>query len=116
MPSLRLMVVDADDFAAMLSGAALSKLGHRVDKFASAAVALQALHEAPGAYDAVVASRELDSMTGLQFAREAQLRDARLRLLPGDNVFVLPKAHLLDNPAAVRSLSRAAEHWLRIAA
>lgn len=127
MPSLRLMVVHADDYAAMLTGAALCRLGHRVEKFASAKVALQALREAPGAYDAIVASAALDSMTGLEFARAAQLADARLRLLRwaghramgignGDNVLVLPREHLFANPIAVQSLWRAAEHSARLAA
>lgn len=119
MPSLRLMVVDADDFAAMLTGAALSRLGHRVDKFASAHVALEVLREAPGAYDAVFAGCDLDTMTGLEFAHAAQRHDERLRMLPKDehsadaapigNLYVLPREHLLANPAAVQSLRHAAE-------
>jgi CheY-like chemotaxis protein len=120
MQSLRLMVVDSDDFAATLTGAALSNLGHRVVKFASAKVALQALNDGAGAYDAVFASCELDSMSGLQFAREAQRCDARLRLLAGEersaNVIVLPREHLLANPTAMQCLRRAAEHSLRVAA
>ena len=98
MQSLRLMVVDADDFAATVTGAALSDLGHRVEKFAIAEVALDVLHEARGAYDAVVAGAKLDSMTGMQFAREAQRRDARLRLLDQGSAdfVVLPREHLLE--------------------
>jgi len=77
---LRFMVVDADDFEAMLTGAALSALGHRVDKFTSAEVAIDALRHSPGAYDAVVAS-ELDNMTRADFAREAQRTHTGLRVV-----------------------------------
>lgn len=125
MPSLRLMVVDADDFAAMLTGAALSSLGHRVDKFASADIALEVLREAPGAYDAVFAGSSLDTMTGLQFAREAQRHDGRLRMLgkdeqsggaPFGKLYVLPKEHLFCNAAAMQSLRHAAENSIQMAA
>jgi hypothetical protein len=111
MQNLRFMVVDADDFEAMLTGAALSALGHRVDKFTSAEVAIDALCASPGAYAAVLAS-ELNNMTRVDFAREAQRSDTALRVvftgknpmaLP--NVTVLPKSQLLADPVgAMRSL------------
>lgn len=80
MQSLRLMVVDADDFEAMLTGAALSALGYQVDKFTNAEIAIEALGTEPGAYDAVVAS-ELDNMTRSDFARAVQRADAGVRLV-----------------------------------
>jgi ribonucleotide monophosphatase NagD (HAD superfamily) len=80
MQNLRFMVVDADDFEAMRTGAALSALGHRVDKFTSAEIASEALADMPGLYDAVVAS-ELDNMTRADFEREAQSTHSRLRVI-----------------------------------
>jgi len=120
MKSLRLMVVDADDYGAMLTGAALSELGHRVEKFSNAEIALEALRYMPGAYDAVVTrSGALDTMTGLQFAREAQINDANLRLLEASHkmLYVLPQAHLMANAAAtVARLCIASEESMRLAA
>lgn len=111
MQSLRFMVVDADDFEAMLTGAALSALGHRVEKFTSAEIAIDALCSAPGSYDAVVAS-ELDNMTRADFARQAARSHSALRIvftgksamaLP--NVTVLSKTALLADPVgAMRTL------------
>lgn len=80
MQNLRFMVVDADDFEAMLTGAALSALGHQVHKFTSAEVAIDALCSTPGGYDFVVAS-ELDNMTRADFARQAKRANARLRVV-----------------------------------
>ena len=80
MQNLRFMVVDADDFEAMLTGAALSALGHQVDKFTSAEIAIDALSSSPGGSDAVVAC-ELDNMTRADFAREAKRTDASLRVV-----------------------------------
>jgi hypothetical protein len=80
MKNLRFMVVDADDFEAMLTGAALSALGHHVDKFTSAEIALDALAAAHGAYHAVYAA-ELDNMTRADFKREAERIDAHLRVV-----------------------------------
>ena len=74
------MVVDADDFEAMLTGAALSALGHQVDKFTNAEIAIEALGTEPGAYDAVVAS-ELDNMTRADFARAVPRADASIRVV-----------------------------------
>ena len=115
MQNLRFMVVDADDFEAMLTGAALSALGHRVDKFTSAEVAIDALQSSPGSYDAVVAS-ELDNMTRADFAREARCSDTALRIvftgratIAMPNVTVLPKSQLLADPVgAMRALAIAA--------
>ena len=104
MQNLKFMVVDADDFEAMLTGAALSALGHHVHKFTSAQVAIDALRSACGGYDAVIAS-ELDNMTRADFALQARRSDSALRIvftgknpmaLP--NVTVLPKSALLSDP------------------
>src|SRR3954471_15392172 len=111
MQNLRFMVVDADDFEAMLTGAALSALGCQVDKFTSAEIAVDALAASPGAYDAVVAS-ELDNMTRADFAREARRSDTAVRIvftgrsaIAMPNVTVLPKSQLLADPiGAMRTL------------
>jgi CheY-like chemotaxis protein len=104
MQSLRLMVVDADDFAATLTGAALSDLGHHVEKYASAEVALEALHAVPGGYDAILARRTLDTMTASQFAREAQANDAALAIIPHEartpGLVVLGRSQLLTQLGA----------------
>ena len=107
MKNLRLMVVDDDDFEAMLTGAALSELGHHVDKFASTEIAMQALTHMPGKYDAVVADAE--SRSGSQFARELQSSEA--------GVIVLRKANLLaDLAAAVERVMRLRQRMLPAAA
>ena len=80
MRNLRFMVVDADDYEAMLTGAALSALGHHVDKFTSAEIAIEALGAMP--YDAVVAAG-LDNMTRSDFAREASRADPRVKVIFG---------------------------------
>jgi hypothetical protein len=122
MQSSRFMVVDADDFQAMLTEAALAALGAKVDKFTNARAALKSLSASPREYRGIVAC-ELENMARADFAREAHRCNPALRLVfTGQNpvatatLTVVRKTDLLVDPVrALRALFEPASQLRRAA-